>query len=206
MLRRSTWFALVVLAGLIGLTIYLKQPGHTPPESTGTPTAESQPLFGAEAGQLERLEIDAGGQGRFEMARGTDQAWVIRSPIEASADPAQAEAAVTQVSALQLIADVDVSPGDVGLTKPAYTLTLEFSDGSPRILRIGDQTPSAAGYYASLDDGSVVIVSGAGIEGLLTLLTTPPYKETPTPSPMPSTETPVPDGPPGTATPTPGSP
>lgn len=203
MLRRSTWFALAILAALIVLAVYLNRPGNGPAISA-TSTPESQPLFGAEAGQLESIVIDAGIQGRFEMARGTDQSWVIRSPVEASADPAQAEAAVTQVNALRLIADVDVSPGDVGLTKPAYTLTLGFSGDTPHILRIGDQTPSTAGYYASLDDGSVVIVSGAGIEGLLTLLTTPPYKETPTPSPIPPTETPSPAA--GPETTTPGSP
>lgn len=190
MLRGSTWFALLILAALIGIAIYLRQDNNNPPEELASPTPDSQPIFKSEESLPNSLKLEAGELGRLEMEIGPEGMWVIVAPIAAQADPAQAEAAVTQVSALRMLGQVEVPLEDAGLTDPAYTFTLGFAGGI-RQLEIGDLTPSTAGYYARLDDGPVMIVSAAGIEGLLGLLSSPPYLETPTPtpSPMPVMET-----------------
>ncbi|HEY6074439.1 MAG TPA: DUF4340 domain-containing protein [Anaerolineales bacterium] len=205
MVRRSTWLALILLAALVGFTVYMRQTKARTAETAATPTAESAPLFAAETGQVNSIKIDAGSGGSFALIRnGSD--WLIKQPVEAKADPGQAEAAATQAIALRVLSTVDLAPADVGLDHPAYTFTFGFTDGEHHLL-VGDQTPTGSGYYARLDDGKVVIVSSDGIQGLLNLLTTPPYAETPTPSPVPATETTVPtagsapEGTPGTPVP-----
>lgn len=211
MVRRSTWFAILVFAGLIGLTVYMRQAKNRAVETESTPTPESQPLFEAALAQPVSIQISPkdSAQGSFAMIQeGGD--WIIKEPVEAKADLAQAEAAATQIGALQKLATVDVSPEDVGLDHPAYRFTIGFA-GSAGIggvneqhLQIGDLTPTGTGYYARRDDGEIFIVSSDGIQGLLNLLASPPFAETPTPSPAPATETPVPTA--GVPTETPGTP
>lgn len=192
MLRRSTWFALIVLAALIGLTLYLRQSKDRAAQAEPTSTPSIRSLFDPMDGQPNSIRIDGGTQGSFAMIRdGND--WLIKEPVQAKADPAQAEAAATQVAALQILSTVDLSAEDAGLTKPAYTFTIGFSGGDQH-LQVGDITPTGTGYYARLDDGAILIVSSAGIQGLLNLLAAPPYAETPTPSPVPATKTPVSTG------------
>jgi hypothetical protein len=194
MVRRTTWFALLVLAALIGLTIYLRQkPPGASAEVTETPGApESQSLFGSEAGLPTNLKISAATGGTVELAHAVDNTWTLKQPIQAAADQGQAEAAATQIGALRALDPVELPLNVVGLDKPAYTIVVGFTGGVTHTLEIGDQTPSGSGYYTRMDKGVVTIVTGAGIDSLLGLLTAPPYLETPTPSPVPPTETPVP--------------
>jgi hypothetical protein len=101
----------------------------------------------------------------------------------------------------------------VGLKVPAYTITIGFTgsltSSKERTINIGVVTPSDNGYYVQdASNKEVMIVSKSAVDALLGLLTTPPYLETPTPSPLPATETPVPSltpvlGTPSSATPTP---
>ena len=127
----------------------------------------------------------------LEIDRAVDGAWSVSQPVEGPADTSQAEAAATQLSALRVLGEVQVAPEDAGLTKPAYTLTAVFTGGTQHTLEIGDMTPSMTGYYARLDGGPVLIIGTPGIQSLIGMVTTPPYSETPTPSPLPVTETPV---------------
>ena len=91
---------------------------------------------------------------------------------------------------------------DVGLDVPQYELVVEFSTGVERIAEIGVLTPTENGYYAFKDD-EIVIVNRSGIDALISLLTSPPYVETPTPSSIPPTvtQTPLPSSTPRPATP-----
>jgi hypothetical protein len=201
MVRRSTWFALVVLAALIGFAVYLRKGGGAASVETLTPpTAESQKLFDPKEGIPTSIAIvsAAGSSVDFELE---NHNWVVKKPFEGAADFGQAEAAATQVTALQNLGNVDVAPADVGLAKPAYAMTVSLTGGSRHTLTVGDKTPSGAGYYARLDEGKVLIVSADGIDSLVGLLASPPYQETLTPSPVPPTGTPAPVG----ATETPGA-
>lgn len=207
MLRPSTWLALLLLTALIGLTFYLRRDRPVTAEPTAAPVSESGPLFPADLAQPVSLRIASrdGAEGAFAMVHEND-GWLIVDPLEAKADPAQAEAALTQIGALRKIATVEVAAADAGLVNPAYTITIGFAgsvEAGEQHLLIGDLTPTGSGYYTRLNDGATAIVSADGIQGLLTLLAFPPYLETPTPSPTPVLATAT--APAGTETPgTPG--
>jgi hypothetical protein len=193
MLRRSTLFALVVLAGLIAFALYLgRSKNSAVPEVEATPTADSYALFGPEEGQPNLIQIASASQGTVEIARGADGGWTVNQPVEGSADASRAEAAATQLSALRVLSEVQVAAEDAGLANPAYSITAGFTGGARHKLEIGDMTPSMGGYYARLDGGSVLIIEAPGIQSLIGMVTAPPYSETPTPSPVPATETTVP--------------
>src|SRR5258706_553103 len=67
--------------------------------------------------------------------------------------------------------------------------------------KAADATPTNSGYYVRLDNGKIRIAGLSGIDALTNLIVSPPYLNTPTPSPLPPTETPTPGE--ATVTPTP---
>jgi hypothetical protein len=206
MLRKSTLFAL-----LVAFAFYLNQSkGGASPSATedAAPTQETHPLFDAQEGQPNHIQITSPSQGTVELQRQADGSWMVKQPLEGTADTSAAEAAATQIGALRVLQEVQVPPEDAGLSQPSFTMTVGFTGGGQHTLEIGDQTPSMSGYYCRLDEGPVVIVSAAGVQSLLGLVTAPPYSQTPTPSPVPATDTPAsqagtgtPEGLPATATP-----
>jgi hypothetical protein len=56
-----------------------------------------------------------------------------------------------------------------------------FSGNIQHLLKVGTKTPSNSGYYVQDDDGKNYVISQAGIDALLKLLTAPPYAATQTP-------------------------
>lgn len=193
MLKRSTWLALIVLAVLIGWMIYIQQDEKAVKEEAKSfPTLETHRLFDAAEGLPTRIKIEAATGETVEVGLGMGNLWELTLPFGGAADQGQVEAAVTQIGTLRSLEQVGQIPlSELGLEKPTYIITLGFTDGKTHTLEIGDQTPSGSGYYVRLDQDQAMIVEGAGIDGLLGLLTFPPYRETPTPSPLPSTPTPV---------------
>ncbi len=207
MIRRSTWFLLVLLAALVGLTFYLNN--RKARQALQTPTPASSPLFDVEEGQISRLRIeDASGQA-VEIVRDENSKWQVKAPREAEADQGKAEAAVTQVGTLQAMSEVQLGPQIVGLDKPSYTITLALKDGTTHKLTIGAVTPIQSGYYVQLDGGRIQIVAKYNIDPLLEWLKEPPYPPTATPTvtPTPSaSETPTAAPLPSETPPAPGTP
>ena len=216
MIRRSTVVYIVVLIAMVGTYFYLKNRNQTEPDVTATvePTQEVSYLFTEDSGVPSSIRIKAETGETIELARGADNAWGLTEPFEAKADQASSEAAASQITTMRIldrIPEIDLEV--VGLKSPAYTITIGFTgnltSSKERTLNIGVVTPSENGYY--VQDGAskeVLIVSKSAVDALLGLLTTPPYLETPTPSPIPPTETPIPSATPvvdtpSSATPTP---
>jgi len=98
----------------------------------------------------------------------------------------------------------EIDPKIVGLEMPEYVLTVKFTNGVERTVDIGVITPTESGYYVRDAEGKVIIISRSAIDSLLGLLDNPPYLETLTPSPTPSTATSTP--PPASQTPEIGTP
>lgn len=203
-MRRSTTIYLLLLVILAGVYYYLnnrEEPADI--ALTFQPEEEVSYLFSADDGIPTSIRIESKAGDIVEVARDADNAWALKLPIEAPADPAASEAAASQVTTLRIL---DTIPGldleIAGLKIPEYTLIVKFGNVE-RIVSIGVITPTESGYYALSPDGDVVIISASAVDALLNLLTFPPYLETPTPSPIPVTETPLPSTPEaGTGTPT----
>ncbi len=197
MVKRQTWMLLAFFLALAGFALYQKYNPSAPRPRTNenaTPSATITPvefLFAAGQGTVTSLSIESREGESVRVERAAEGAWSLTKPFEAAADPSSAEAAASQVSALRILTRLELDPADAGLKSPAYTLTVEFSDGKSFVLEIGDATPTGTGYYARKDGESPLVIDKDGLDALLNLLSTPPFLETPTPSPTP-TETPTP--------------
>jgi hypothetical protein len=187
-MRRSTWILWAILL-VVGVFWYLLRsgrvslPGSLAP--TPTPAVEvRQVLFSTEEGSINGIRIQDAAGSLVQTQRGPGGTWSLLEPSIAAADPAMAESAVSQAAALTVLSTVDPQTdlATVGLNLPGYTITFDTTLG-PRIFLIGNPTVSGSGYYVQTPDGSLVVVARFGLDALLELLTSPPYLETPTPSP-----------------------
>lgn len=212
MIRRSTVVYIIILVALVGAYYYLKNRNQAETDVVATlePTQEISYLFPEDNGVPASIRIQEQTGEIVEIRRDAQNAWMLTQPFEAKAEPASVEAVASQVTTMRVL---DRIPGLdlelVGLKDPAYTITIDFSGGQQRTIYVGVVTPSENGYYV-LDAATneIAIVSKSAVDALLGLLTTPPYLETPTPSPIPPTEAAVPSptpvaGTPSTVTPTP---
>jgi len=209
-MRRSTWVFLLLLLALAGAYYFLnnrEEPADI--AITFEPEAEISYLFNAADGVPTSIRIESNAGELVEVTRDADNAWVLKLPLEASAEQGASEAAASQVTTMRILDSIpNIDLEIVGLKTPEYTLIVKFGNVE-RKASIGVITPTESGYYVLAPNGDVVIVSASSVDALLNLLTFPPYLETPTPSPIPATETPLPTTPeagtvtPGTATPQP---
>jgi hypothetical protein len=191
LLRRSTWIALIVLVGFVAYMLYLRQDRKAVQAEAQTfPTADMHPIFTAADGMPNRIKIVSSKGELVEVALNMQNKWDIILPFAGAASQGDVEAAATQISALRIYNELQgVQLGDLGLDQPAFIITLGFTGGRDHFLEVGNKTPSQNGYYVQLDGSRLLIVEASGIESLLNLVVFPPYKETPTPSPLPPTPT-----------------
>lgn len=191
MIRRSTVVYIVILLALAGAYYYLKNREQPAAEIEITPEATQEEityLFTAEDGTPTSINIAAQSGEAVEVARDADNAWRVTLPVEGMAEQGAAEAAASQVTTMRVLESIPQIDMDlVGLTDPAYTLRVQFSNGQERTLNVGVVTPTESGYYVQdAAGGNVLIVSKSSLDSLLGMLTMPPYLETPTPSPVPT--------------------
>lgn len=201
---RTTVVYLVILSALLGFYAYLRNREQPPAEITVTPEAveETRYLFSPADGNPASISIVAKTGEAVEVARDADNAWRVIVPVEAAAEQGAAEAAASQVSSLRILGSVpDMDLELVGIAEPDYILNLKFANGKERTFKVGVVTPTESGYYVQdAAGGDVLILSKSSLDALIGMLTTPPYAETLTPSPIP-TETPIPSATPADGTP-----
>jgi hypothetical protein len=189
--RAGTWIAILLLASLIAFAVYLNK-RKSALAAEATPTAGITYAFADEKGKVNRIEIKASAGDGVKVELGADAQWKLIQPIPAKAEQGSAQAAADQVRTLQVLGDIDnVALEILELDKPDYTVTIGFEGGRQRQVEVGSITPTQSGYYARVDGKKLVIISKTGVDSLLNLLQSPPYAETPTPSPLPPTETPA---------------
>lgn len=191
-MRRSTIIYLLLLLVMAGAYYYLNnRPKPADILVTVEPAAVVSYLFTAEDGVPTSIRIESKAGETVEVARDAENAWALTLPIEATADQGLAEAAASQVTTMQILDSLpDIDLEIVGLKIPEYTLIVKFPKGVERKAEIGVITPTESGYYVRSAQGDVHIVSKSSVDALLGLLNSPPYLETPTPSPIPATDVP----------------
>lgn len=204
MIRRSTVVYIVILAALAGVYYYLDNREQPVADITVTPEAieETRYLFTPEDGSPDSIRIVAKSGEFVQVTRDADNAWKVILPFEGAAEQGAAEAAASQVTSISILDSVpNIDLELVGVNDPDYIVNVHFANGKERTLKIGVVTPTESGYYVQdAAGGEVFIVSKSALDALFGMLTTPPYVETPTPSPIP-TETPVPSSTPEAGTP-----
>jgi hypothetical protein len=180
-MKRSTWIVLVVFLALVGLLVYLNQRETPVEEADSTPTETVEYLFSATGGLPSSIDIEARTGERVAIERNEAGAWVLKQPIEMEANQGSAEAAASQLSALRILSRPEVAPGEAGLVEPSYVMIVKLTGGTEEVVRIGDLTPTSSGYYTNINGSDEVLIVGkTGLDSLLTMVTSPPFLESPT--------------------------
>jgi hypothetical protein len=187
MFRNSTWAALLVLAVLVGVLVYMNREQQAVEEAAQSfPTLPSRTVIPEGAGALTRIRLEPASGTTVEVMLDLQGNWQVILPFLGRANQGNVEAAVTEIGSMRYLNEIkDVPLADLGLDPPVHVLTLDFKNGAQHILWLGDKTPSETGYYARLDGERILVIEDFAIESLLMLVASPPYYETPTPSPLP---------------------
>jgi hypothetical protein len=189
--QAGTWLTVLIFIALIAVAVYLNRQ-KTTANAEATPASTPGNLFSASVdGSATSIEIKPETGDTVRVALDEKKVWALELPVKTEANQSLAEAAATQISALKILDTVNADPEIFGLNKPAYVVTLKFSNGKTHTLEIGAPTPTTSGYYVRLDKDKMMIVDVNGIDALIQLAAFPPYLNTPTPLPLPPTETPV---------------
>jgi hypothetical protein len=185
MVRRSTWILLGALAAAALAFFGWRAYGPEPAEPTPTLAPESP--WSVLAEQVESIRVvDLAGSAVIVVERDAVDGWRVETPRAGPADAGSVEVALT--SALAPVVR-QVLPGGTGLEPfglaPAqFRLTLFTADGGAHSLDVGAIDPTGSVYYAQEPgDGRVLLVSRFSLEGLLGMLTAPPFLATETPAP-----------------------
>jgi hypothetical protein len=186
----GTGITVLIFIALVGAVFYLNNQKKID-AAKATPTSGTTFVFTAADGIANSIEIRPTVGEIVKLARDSKNVWALELPIKAEANQSSAEAAATQLSSLQILSTVDADPSIFGFDKSAFIITVGFAGGKTHKLEIGDKTPTTSGYYVRLDNGNMMIVELSGIDALTQLVSSPPYLNTPTPSPLLPTETPV---------------
>lgn len=183
-MKRSTWVVLVIFLALVGLLLYLNQREAPAETSDSTPTESVEYLLSTTDGLPTSIAIEAKSGEQVAIERNEAGEWVLKQPIETEANQGSAEAAASQLSALRILSRPEVAPGEAGLVKPSYVMTVKLTGGAVKVVRIGDLTPTNSGFYTNIEGSDeIMIVGKTGLDSLLTLVTSPPFVEPQTPNP-----------------------
>jgi hypothetical protein len=114
--------------------------------------------------------------------------WSVVKPEAKPADPAQISTLTSDLANLSFMANItsttDLAP--FGLTKPAFALQADLTNGTSLKASIGDKIPTGNGYYVlRAGEGSPLAVADTGLQSFIDLLKSPPYF-VPTPPPASS--------------------
>ena len=176
----GTWITVLIFIGLVVAAIYLNRKKETV-ATEATPVSGPSYLFSVSVeGNPTSIEIAPAEGEAVKLLRNSENIWALELPREAEADQGLAEAAATQLSALEILSEVDSDPAIFGLDTPSHVISLEFANGKKHTLEVGDSTPTNSGYYVRLDKDKMMIVDLSGIDSLVQLAVAPPYLPTPT--------------------------
>lgn len=182
-MKRTTWVVLVIFLGLVALLLFLNQRETPAEEAPVTPTEAVEYLISPTDGLPSGIRIEAKTGEQVSIERNDAGEWVLKQPVATEANQGSAEAAASQLSALRVLSHPQVAPDDAGLVDPTYVMTVKLTGGTEEVVRIGDLTPTTIGYYTNINGSDeVLIVDKTGLDALLTMVTSPPYVETPTPT------------------------
>ncbi|MBK8420784.1 DUF4340 domain-containing protein [Candidatus Villigracilis saccharophilus] len=176
----GTWITVLIFIGLVAAAVYINRQKETA-AAEATPVSGPSYLFSASVeGNPTSIEVAPAEGEAVKLLRNAENIWALELPREAEADQGLAEAAATQLSALEILSEVDSDPAIFGLDTPSHVISLEFANGKKHTLEVGDSTPTNSGYYVRLDKDKMMIVDLSGIDSLVQLAATPPYLPTPT--------------------------
>ena len=184
-MKRSAWILLVLLILAVGIyyLIDILQDKRTLSE-TEPPVEPAEYLVVEPEAVLTTIRLFDQSLNILVLSRNEEAIWEILVPRFDFADQTKVSALETQVDSLMAISTIGwvSNLDDFGLTLPAITIKLEYSNSRAHQIAVGKSTPTNSGYYVQVDHGQVLVVSQISLDAITDLLTMPPYQPTTTPT------------------------
>ncbi|MCI0521470.1 MAG: DUF4340 domain-containing protein [Chloroflexi bacterium] len=179
MIRRQTWILLAVFALLAALAWYWQSQGITISKEEATPTPQPR-LFTVDAAVIKTFDVADALGNSAALEQVTVGVWRLAGQETELADPETANAVVSQLLTLRVLATLapPPDPSATGLAQPLYEVKFTTQDGNAFDLTVGAKTPTQSGYYVR-SQGKVMVVGATAIDGLPGLLLA--VQPTPTP-------------------------
>jgi hypothetical protein len=175
MIRRSTWFVIFILAGLI-LTALIISRSNIEQATNISPTITEKTLVDKSFIEIKSLMIkkDTGEYIEVEK-KGND--WVLVKPVDELLDTTALENAVTNFVTSKILSELDPAPPGqaTGLDNPAYIVELGYLQNEKDTFLVGQKTQTESGYYIGMGDDRVFVVSASGVEALVNLIDNSPF-------------------------------
>jgi len=186
MIRRTTWILLATFV-VLAAGLYLWQQGVETSDATATPTPQVFVLPGINSTDIQSLVYERAGGERLVLEKTTDAGWLLTDDANQNVNEANMENVLRQLSDLTALSSLAEPPAAevIGLSPPAYTIHIRDRQGSEAVLQIGDETPTASGYYVQVER-QVYVVAKFAVDTLLKPLTDPQYLAPPTATPNPT--------------------
>jgi hypothetical protein len=160
---RSFLILLVVAAGL-GSYIYFVEMKRNPIETVLPPKDK---VFTLTPGTIEEVEITNNKSEVVKIAK-KDTTWSIVAPAPMEADSSETSMVVSQIESLERTRVIEENPASVapfGLEPPRIRVAFKATgDKAPRVLLIGNKTPTGGDLYAKVDGTPAVFLIGGFLE------------------------------------------
>jgi hypothetical protein len=196
MVRKQTWVLVGIFSALLGVVFYLqKNPLPNNAGVTPSPTSPASLFVGWQEADIRWIgyRTSANQETPIELSNQGEGNWVLGKDGNIMVEGGKAAQIAAQIIDTHISASLpaDYSLEAVGLETPASVLSIRNSQGIQSDLKIGNATPTGAGYYVQLDNQTPVVVETAVIDQLQSLLSMENLQP-PTPTPAGTVETPQP--------------
>ena len=157
---RSLLLMLVVAAGLGGYIYFVES--KKDPAASDVPAKEK--VFAFAPGTIEEVEISNDKAEVTRLAKKAD-VWSIVAPAAMDVDVAEVQTVINQLETLEKNRVIDENPASAapfGLDPPRIKLTIKNTgDGTPKVLFIGNKTPTGSDLYAKVGtEPKVFLING----------------------------------------------
>jgi hypothetical protein len=147
-----------VYSHLVGSSLYFKVGTWTKNKFDKKPGAfRNKEVVAVDPALVTSIKLDHGTE-IVELTRVDAEHWKVTAPEALAADNGLDERAAAGIAntlkSLEIKAFSAKKPAEVGLDKPAFTLTATLSDGSKRVVRVSDQLKENA-HYITVDSPGV---------------------------------------------------
>lgn len=193
MIKRTTWIILgIFVILLLAFLIWQNFDREKAASATPTPKAGVENALDLAGSTISGFQLEKTGGRVVKVAQGEDGAWTL-SPLQYQPlDVERIQSIIDDLTSLRMVSKLANPPAKevVGLDPAEYRLVIQLKDGNEQVVLIGTKTPIDDGYYAELEDGTLVVLDTYSLDPVLELLSSPPILPTPTASFLPSNQGP----------------
>ena len=185
--RSAGALILVGIFLILGAVIYVTEIRPSAEQAAATATPSPRDIFSLAGQQFTRLALTGPDKRMVAEKEGDD--WQIREPEAQPADNVQVNSAFFSLESLrayQVVAEDDPDLAKYGLDPASLTVEFRTADGQDYGLAFGDEYLDNNYRFARrLDRPAIYLVQADTYRRFQGLLTTPPYRPTPTVPPSP---------------------